>query len=91
MTEFRQGVAIPSYDCHSVSQFRHTFFAGTDEIDDTRNMVVYTCPCTNRTSSILSKMLVDIFNANVTFCVKQFTASLVDETSVHFGFIVEND
>ena len=31
------------------------------------------------------------FNANVTYSVKQLTASLVDETSVHFGFIEEND
>ena len=40
----------------------------------------------------MSMMLLEIFNANVTYSVKQLTASLVDETSVHFGFIVvEND
>ena len=36
-------------------------------------------------------MVVEIFNANVTYSVKQRTAGFVDETSVHFGFIVDND
>ena len=31
------------------------------------------------------------FNANVTYSVKQLTAGCVDETSFHFGFIVDND
>ena len=36
-------------------------------------------------------MVVEIFNANVTYSVKQLTADCVDETSVHNGFNVEND
>ena len=36
-------------------------------------------------------MVVDIFNGKVTYSVKQLTAGCVDETSVHFGFIVDND
>ena len=38
-----------------------------------------------------STMVVNICNADVTYSVKQLTAGCVDETSVHFGFIVEND
>ena len=33
----------------------------------------------------------DICNADVIYNVKQLTASCVDETSIHFGFIVDND
>ena len=36
-------------------------------------------------------MVVEIFNANVTYSVKQLTADCVDETSVHNGFNVDND
>ena len=36
-------------------------------------------------------MVVEIFNANVTYSVKQLTADCVDETSVHHGFNVDND
>ena len=36
-------------------------------------------------------MVVDIFNANVTYSVKQLTADCVDETSVHHGFNVDYD
>ena len=36
-------------------------------------------------------MVVDIFNANVTYSVKQLTADCVDETSVHHGFNVDNE
>ena len=36
-------------------------------------------------------MVVEIFNANVTYIVKQLTAGCVDETSVHHGFNVDND
>ena len=36
-------------------------------------------------------MVVEIFNAKVTYSVKQLTAGCVDETSVHFVFIVDND
>ena len=36
-------------------------------------------------------MVVDIFNANVTYSVKQHTADCVNETSVHNGFNVDND
>ena len=35
-------------------------------------------------------MVVEIFNANVTYIVKQLTADCVDETSVHNGFNVDN-
>ena len=35
--------------------------------------------------------LVEIFNANVTYSVKQLTADCVDETSVLHGFNVDND
>ena len=35
-------------------------------------------------------MVVEIFNAKVTYNVKQLTAGCVDETSFHFGFIVDN-
>ena len=33
----------------------------------------------------------DIYNADVTYSVKQLMAGCVDETSIHFSFIVEND
>ena len=36
-------------------------------------------------------MVVELFNAKVTYSVKQLTADSVDETSIHFGFIVDND
>ena len=36
-------------------------------------------------------MVVEIFNANVTYSVKQLTADGVDETSVLHGFNVDND
>ena len=36
-------------------------------------------------------MVVEIFNAKVTNSVDQLTAGCVDETSVHFGFIDDND
>ena len=36
-------------------------------------------------------MVVESFNAKVTYSVKQLTAGCVDETSFHFGFIVDND
>ena len=36
-------------------------------------------------------MVVEIFNAKVTYSVKQLTADCVDETSVHHGFNVDND
>ena len=36
-------------------------------------------------------MVVEIFNANVTYSVKQLTADCVDEMSVHNGFNVDND
>ena len=36
-------------------------------------------------------MVVEIFNAKVTYSVKQLTAGCVDETSFHVGFIVDND
>ena len=36
-------------------------------------------------------MVVEIFNANVTYSVKQLTADCVDETSVLHGFNVDND
>ena len=36
-------------------------------------------------------MVVEIFNANLTYSVKQLTADCVDETSVHNGFNVDND
>ena len=39
----------------------------------------------------LSTMVVEIFNANVTYSVKQLTADCVDETSVLHGFNVDND
>ena len=39
----------------------------------------------------MSTMVVGIFNAKVTNSVDQFTAGCVDETSVHFGFVAEND
>ena len=39
----------------------------------------------------LSTMVVEIFNAKVTYSVKQLTADCVDETSVHHGFNVGND
>ena len=35
-------------------------------------------------------MVVEIFNGNVTYSVKQLTADCVDETSVHHGFNVDN-
>ena len=38
-----------------------------------------------------STMVVDICNTDLTYNVKQLTASCVDETSVHFGFMVDND
>ena len=38
-----------------------------------------------------STMVVDICNADLTYSVKQLTASCVYETSVHFGFMVDND
>ncbi len=36
-------------------------------------------------------MVVEHFNAKVTYSVKQITAGCVDETSFLFGFIVDND
>ena len=39
----------------------------------------------------MSTMVVEIFNAKVTYSVKQLTADYVDETSVHHGFNVDND
>ena len=36
-------------------------------------------------------MVVEIFNANVTYSVKQLKAYCVDETSVLHGFNVDND
>ena len=33
----------------------------------------------------------DICNADVAYSVKQLTAGCVDETSIHLGFIVDND
>ncbi len=36
-------------------------------------------------------MVVELFNANVTYSVKQLTADFVDETSVHFVYFVDND
>ena len=36
-------------------------------------------------------MVVEIFNANVTYSVKQLTADCVAETPVHNGFNVDND
>ena len=47
-------------------------------------MVIYTSPR-------LSTMVVEIFNAKVTYSVKQLTADCVDETSVLHGFNVDND
>ena len=38
-----------------------------------------------------STMVVDICNTDLTYSVKQLTASCVDETSVHVGFMVDND
>ena len=38
-----------------------------------------------------STMVVVICNADVTYSEKQLTAGCVDETSVHFGFMVDND
>ena len=52
------------------------------------NIVVYACPNTNR---LVCENVVEIFNANVAYSVKQLTADCVHETSFHFGFIVEND
>ena len=42
-------------------------------------------------STHFSTMVVDICNADVTYSVKQLTAGCVDETCIHFGFIVDND
>ena len=42
-------------------------------------------------ASTLFAMVVDICNADLTYSVKQLTTSCVDETSVHFGFMVDND
>ena len=36
-------------------------------------------------------MLVEIFNAKVSYSVEQVTAGCVDETSLHHGFNVDND
>ena len=36
-------------------------------------------------------MVLEIFNAKVTYSVTQLTADYVDETSVHHGFSVDND
>ena len=43
------------------------------------------------TSSRLSTMVLEIVNAKVTYSVKQLTAGCVDDTSFHFGFIVDNE
>ena len=39
----------------------------------------------------LSTKVVEIFNAMVTYSVKQLTTDYVDETSVHHGFNADND
>ena len=36
-------------------------------------------------------MVVELLNAKVTYSVKQLTACCVDDTSVRFGFMVDND
>ena len=36
-------------------------------------------------------MVVEILNVKVTYSVKQLTACCVDDTSVRFGFMVDND
>ena len=38
-----------------------------------------------------STIVVDICDTDLTYSVKQLTASCVDETSVHFGCMVDNN